>query len=96
MAAIPGKPGAHLTSERAGRGDATSSVGDVAQKLSVPKPRTAIAGTFVGPLRQGEQVLADLRAQIARYVVMPSQEALTAVTLWVAATHLQRAWQHAP
>ncbi|WP_411130248.1 DUF3631 domain-containing protein [Streptomyces sp. x-19] len=27
---------------------------------------------------------------------MPSQEALTAVTLWVAATHLQRAWQHAP
>ncbi|MFI7101938.1 DUF3631 domain-containing protein [Streptomyces sp. NPDC050161] len=27
---------------------------------------------------------------------MPSQEALTAATLWVAATHLQRAWQHAP
>ncbi|WHM41347.1 DUF3631 domain-containing protein [Streptomyces sp. BPTC-684] len=27
---------------------------------------------------------------------MPSEEALTAVTLWTAATHLQRAWQHAP
>jgi hypothetical protein len=27
---------------------------------------------------------------------MPSPEALTAVTLWVAATHLQCAWQHAP
>nr|WP_240981326.1 DUF3631 domain-containing protein [Streptomyces sp. N502] len=27
---------------------------------------------------------------------MPSEEALTAVTLWIAATHLQRAWQHAP
>ncbi|MEU3347155.1 DUF3631 domain-containing protein [Streptomyces sp. NPDC006700] len=27
---------------------------------------------------------------------MPSEEALTAVTLWVAATHIQPAWQHAP
>lgn len=96
VAAIPGKPGAHLTGERAGGEDATPSAGDTAQKPSVPQPRTASAGTFVGPLRQGEQVLGDLRAQIARYVVMPSQEALTAVTLWVAATHLQRAWQHAP
>ncbi|MFD5397513.1 DUF3631 domain-containing protein [Streptomyces sp. NPDC127097] len=50
----------------------------------------------MGPLREGEEVLADLRAQIKRYVAMPSEEALTAVTLWVAATHLQRAWQHAP
>ncbi|GAA3771534.1 DUF3631 domain-containing protein [Streptomyces chiangmaiensis] len=48
------------------------------------------------PLPDGAQVLIDLRAQIKRYVVMPSDEALTAVTLWVAATHLQRAWQHAP
>jgi hypothetical protein len=45
---------------------------------------------------EGAQVLADLRAQIKRYVVIPSEEALTAVTLWIAATHLQRAWQHAP
>ncbi|MEU9242783.1 DUF3631 domain-containing protein [Streptomyces sp. NPDC048385] len=45
---------------------------------------------------EGTQVLADLRAQIKRYVVIPSEEALTAVTLWIAATHLQRAWQHAP
>ena len=48
------------------------------------------------PLPEGAQILADLRAQIKRYVVMPSEEALTAVTLWIAATHLQRAWQHAP
>nr|WTB36083.1 DUF3631 domain-containing protein [Streptomyces sp. NBC_00830] len=27
---------------------------------------------------------------------MPSSEALDAVTLWIAATHLQPAWQHAP
>jgi len=45
---------------------------------------------------EGAQILASLRAQIKRYVVMPSEEALTAVTLWIAATHLQRAWQHAP
>jgi hypothetical protein len=50
----------------------------------------------MGPLREGEQVLGDLRVQIKRYVAMPSEEALTAVTLWAAATHLQRAWQHAP
>ncbi|MFF0290194.1 DUF3631 domain-containing protein [Streptomyces sp. NPDC005262] len=48
------------------------------------------------PASEGEQVLADLRAQIRRYVVLPNEEAFTAVTLWVAATHLQTAWQHAP
>ncbi|MFJ1616657.1 DUF3631 domain-containing protein [Streptomyces sp. NPDC088251] len=45
---------------------------------------------------EGERVLTELRQQIRRYVVLPSEEALTAVTLWVAATHLQTAWQHAP
>lgn len=45
---------------------------------------------------EGTRILTDLRAQVKRYVVMPSEEALTAVTLWIAATHLQRAWQHAP
>ncbi|MFD4320785.1 DUF3631 domain-containing protein [Streptomyces sp. NPDC058548] len=45
---------------------------------------------------EGELVLSNLRAQFRRYVVLPSEDALTAVTLWVAATHLQTAWQHAP
>ncbi|MFD4373337.1 DUF3631 domain-containing protein [Streptomyces sp. NPDC058486] len=48
------------------------------------------------PPSEGEQVLSDLRTQFRRYVVLPSEDALTAVTLWVAATHLQTAWQHAP
>ncbi|WP_431954954.1 DUF3631 domain-containing protein, partial [Actinacidiphila sp. bgisy167] len=48
------------------------------------------------PASEGQQVLADLREQIRRYVVLPNEEAFTAVTLWVAATHLQTAWQHAP
>ncbi|WP_406708162.1 DUF3631 domain-containing protein [Streptomyces halobius] len=37
-----------------------------------------------------------MRAAIGKYVVLPSEEALTAVTLWVAATHIQTALQHAP
>ncbi|WP_455353847.1 DUF3631 domain-containing protein [Streptomyces sp. SYSU K217416] len=48
------------------------------------------------PPSEGELVLSELRAQFRRYVVLPSEDALTAVTLWVAATHLQTAWQHAP
>ncbi|WP_374938353.1 hypothetical protein [Streptomyces sp. Ru62] len=36
-----------------------------------------------------------MRAAIARYVIPPSGEALTAVTLWVAANHIQPALQHA-
>ncbi|MEV7532907.1 DUF3631 domain-containing protein [Streptomyces hydrogenans] len=45
---------------------------------------------------EGELVLSNLRAQFRKYVVLPSEDSLTAVTLWVAATHLQTAWQHAP
>nr|WP_223188079.1 DUF3631 domain-containing protein [Streptomyces sp. CBMA29] len=41
-------------------------------------------------------MLDELRSAVARYVVPPSPEAVDAVTLWIAATHLQSAWQHAP
>ncbi|MFF7095262.1 DUF3631 domain-containing protein [Streptomyces rubradiris] len=44
----------------------------------------------------GSGLLDELRALIARFVILPSEQALDAVTLWVAATHLQPAWQHAP
>ncbi|UFQ16231.1 MULTISPECIES: DUF3631 domain-containing protein [Streptomyces] len=44
----------------------------------------------------GAALLDELRAAVGRYVVLPSQEALTAVTLWVAASHIQPALQHAP
>ncbi|WP_435812789.1 DUF3631 domain-containing protein [Streptomyces mirabilis] len=43
----------------------------------------------------GAALLDELRAAIAKYVVLPSEEALNAVTLWVAATHIQPALQHA-
>ncbi|MFJ5608221.1 DUF3631 domain-containing protein [Streptomyces sp. NPDC093221] len=45
---------------------------------------------------EGDELLRRLRALIARFVVLPSEAALDATTLWVAASHLQAAWQHAP
>ncbi|WP_190131954.1 DUF3631 domain-containing protein [Streptomyces mashuensis] len=84
------------------RDDATMSPPPAHIPGQLAIPATAPAADSPGdapspaPLPTGAQILADLRAQIKRYVVMPSEEALTAVTLWVAATHLQPAWQHAP
>ncbi|MFG2224065.1 DUF3631 domain-containing protein [Streptomyces sp. NPDC048644] len=46
-------------------------------------------GTGVETAGDGAALLDDLRAAIGRYVVLPSDEALTAVTLWVAASHIQ-------
>jgi len=45
---------------------------------------------------EGADLLAHLKAQIAKFVILPSEQALDAATLWVAATHLQGSWQHAP
>src|SRR5947207_15275756 len=44
----------------------------------------------------GAELLDELRAALGRYVILPSTEALHAVTLWVAATHLQPVCQPAP
>ena len=40
-------------------------------------------------------VLDDLRAKLRQYVILPSPEAADAVTLWIAATHAQPAWETA-
>ncbi|MBA0053763.1 DUF3631 domain-containing protein [Streptomyces sp. AJS327] len=45
---------------------------------------------------EGAVLLDELRSVLAQYVILPSREALDAITLWVAATHLQPAFQHAP
>lgn len=44
----------------------------------------------------GAQLLDAVRAVLTRFVVLPSVEAADAVTLWIAATHAQSAWAHAP
>jgi hypothetical protein len=48
------------------------------------------------PAVDGARLLAELRAALTRYVVLPSPQAADAVTLWTAATHAQPAWEHAP
>jgi hypothetical protein len=45
---------------------------------------------------EGTAILDRLHATLTRYVVLPSPEATDAVTLWVAASHAQPAWAHAP
>jgi hypothetical protein len=44
----------------------------------------------------GAELLDKLRAAVTRYVVLPSEMAADAVVLWIAATHAQPAWAHAP
>ncbi|MEV1019777.1 DUF3631 domain-containing protein [Streptomyces sp. NPDC050264] len=91
-AAIPGQPGArpqdeHADSATAGLSGGSANDADPASGLE------AIPDSEPTP---GSKLLDELRSQIAQFVIPPSSEALDAITLWVAATHLQPAWQHAP
>ncbi len=45
---------------------------------------------------EGAALLDRLKAALAEFVILPSAEALDATVLWIAATHLQTSWQHAP
>jgi hypothetical protein len=44
----------------------------------------------------GAELLDAVLDGLNRYVILPSPEAADAVTLWIAATHAQPAWPHAP
>jgi hypothetical protein len=107
--AVPGQPDAHLrgvpvtedtvptalpvsdpdTDRATGSGDRVP-VTDPGQPAGPAGPESDV------PASEGAELLTELRSAIARYVIMPSREALDATTLWIAATHLQPAWQHAP
>jgi hypothetical protein len=52
--------------------------------------------TATRPAADGATILANLLAILTRYVILPSAEAAVAVVLWIAATHAQDAWAHAP
>ncbi len=53
--------------------------------------------TPTGPaLVDGAALLDSVRAALVRYVVLPTPYAADAVTLWIAASHAQPAWAHAP
>ncbi|MFD4878335.1 DUF3631 domain-containing protein [Streptomyces sp. NPDC058420] len=85
---VPGQLGHHTgeapPAANDGASDATSA--DQSAEEVVPDPEPTL----------GSALLDELRSQIAKFVILPSLEALDAVTLWVVATHLQPAWQHAP
>ncbi len=38
----------------------------------------------------------DVRGALTRFVVLPSEATTDAVVLWIAASHAQPAWAHAP
>ncbi|MFG2390941.1 DUF3631 domain-containing protein [Streptomyces lavendulae] len=80
--AVPGQPGIVRDEEVSAEAEAAPP----AEPVEVPD----------APATEGAALLAELRGQIARFVILPSERALDAVTLWVAATHLQPSWQHAP
>ncbi|GAA5045613.1 hypothetical protein HNP84_002589 [Thermocatellispora tengchongensis] len=48
------------------------------------------------PAPDGAGLLDQLRAALVRYVILPTPQAADAVVLWIAATHAQPAWAHAP
>ncbi|MGE0297206.1 MAG: DUF3631 domain-containing protein [Dehalococcoidia bacterium] len=53
------------------------------------------AGKAAVPV-DGARLLDNVHSALLRYVVLPSPAAAVAVTLWIAATHAQPAWAHAP
>ncbi|GAA2870487.1 DUF3631 domain-containing protein [Streptosporangium fragile] len=48
------------------------------------------------PDNHGATLLDALLTALTRYVILPTPEAAHAVALWIAATHAQPAWAHAP
>ncbi|MGC5013151.1 DUF3631 domain-containing protein [Streptosporangium sp. DT93] len=62
--------------------------------------RTAPTGAHLmaptEPASHGAMLLDALLAALNRYVILPSPEAADAVVLWIAASHGQPAWAHAP
>lgn len=94
--AIPGRPGAHLHASQADAADPelSADTGDHgADETEAPDELVEVPDAEP---TLGSALLDELRSQIAQFVIAPSRKALDAITLWVAATHLQAAWQHAP
>ncbi|MET9256894.1 DUF3631 domain-containing protein [Streptomyces sp. NPDC003717] len=88
---MPGQPGAHLRSAQA-----DGATADAYDGPADPDPARGLEAIPNAEPTPGSKLLDELRFQIAQFVIPPSFEALDAITLWVAATQLQPAWQHAP
>ncbi|MFC9232597.1 DUF3631 domain-containing protein [Streptomyces decoyicus] len=94
--AIPGQPGAHLRAAQADSAAADPSEGAAGRSADDADAASGLEAIPDVEPTAGSKLLDELRAQISQFVIPPSPEALDAITLWVAATHLQPAWQHAP
>ncbi|MFF4278813.1 DUF3631 domain-containing protein [Streptomyces kronopolitis] len=94
--AIPGQPGAHLRAAQADSAAADPSGGAAGRSADDADAASGLEAIPDAEPTAGSKLLDELRAQISQFVIPPSPEALDAITLWVAATHLQPAWQHAP
>jgi hypothetical protein len=57
---------------------------------------TVTTDPTISVLMEGAELLGRLRAVLGRYVILSSSEAADAVVLWIAATHAQPSWAHAP
>jgi hypothetical protein len=89
--AVPGGPGA---CDRDGCAHLTLWHGEHGRYRAKPC-RQCDCPAYV-PQPEGAVILTRLYFTLTRYVILPSPEAAAAVTLWIAATHAQPAWAHAP
>ena len=94
--AVPGQPGAHLRAVQAGDADPGHGGNATVRSADETDASNGLEAIPDAEPTHGSKLLGELRSQIAQFVIAPSPEALDAITLWVAATHLQPAWQHAP
>jgi hypothetical protein len=89
--AVPGGPGA---CDRDGCAHLTLWHGEHGRYRG--RPCQQCSCTAYVPQPDGAAILRQLHAVLTRYVILPSAEAAVAVALWIAASHAQAAWQHAP
>lgn len=94
--AVPGQPGLGLRAAEADSAAADPSDGTADHADAEADSASGLEAVPDAEPTAGSRLLDELRSQIAQFVIPPSPEALDAITLWVAATHLQPAWQHAP
>jgi hypothetical protein len=89
--AVPGGPGA---CDRDGCAHLTLWHGEHGRYRKRPCRQCSCPAYLPQP--EGAAILGQLHAVLTRYVILPSDKAAVAVALWIAATHAQPAWAHAP
>jgi hypothetical protein len=63
--------------------------------MTYERPQSAFDPDWTPRPEHGANLLDDVRRALTRYVVLPSNEAATAVVLWIVATHAVSVFEHA-